>query len=706
MRKIELLLGISNIILDSDDVEDTLKRTVAHLRRGLDSDVCSIYLLNRFKKNSLVLTATEGLSETAVGNVIMDTDKGLTGLTFTEDRYTFIRNASEHPRYNYFPGINEEPFKTFIGIPLKGRAHKLGVLVFQFQKNKRNTDIMKTLITAVAAQLSTVIMRHYLFRSIDEMEEHYIGEVRLKGIPLSGGIVVGTPVMVINRFLEANTQNIDIDKEVEDLHRAFEDTKRDLENLIDDIESSSQPIDPGIFHTHLMMLEDSMFRNDIEKHVVEHRKSAAFSVRHVADKLIKKFMSFPDLYLRERAGDIDDISKRLLAHLGVMRREVSLQENSILMADMLTPGETASLDLGKVTGFVTSKDGFTSHTAILAKSRHIPAVSGISKISDLMEVAESIIVDGDSGEIIINPMEDTLKEYEDLMVKSAEFKKIEDFTEPEVFLKNGERVEFYANISSVLDAEKAEALKADGIGLVRTEIFYLQSPSNFTAEKQKEIYKEILRTYGGQEVIFRLLDIGSDKKSEMEIHEDNPALGHRGVRLLLDDREQLRTQIKVLLELYNEYPNIKIMVPFVSSVVEFRLVRNTAEDIAKELGIDVPPMGVMVEIPSIIYYIEAISEYCDFFSVGSNDLFQYFFAADRTNPKVSSLYHPNNEAFLGLLQTVLEKVRSSGKQLEICGEIAADEKILTKLLRMGYRRFSVNPYVINDLRTFVKQLDI
>ncbi|MCD8491154.1 MAG: hypothetical protein LRY51_04245 [Geovibrio sp.] len=255
-------------------------------------------------------------------------------------------------------------------------------------------------------------------------------------------------------------------------------------------------------------------------------KSAAFSVRHVADKVIKRFMSIPDRYLRERAGDIEDISKRLLSHLGVMKRDVELGENSILIADALTPGETASLDLEKVTGFITSKDGATSHTAILAKSRHIPAVSGVKKLSEFMEVAETIILDGDTGEIFINPTPERLKEY---IEKINNIKQKPDLGEadPNIVLPDGERVYFYANVSSLLDAERARSLKADGIGLVRTEIFYLQNPAGFGFGEQVKTYEEILSMFPG-DVVFRLFDIGADKKSNLEIPEDNPALATEG----------------------------------------------------------------------------------------------------------------------------------------------------------------------------------
>lgn len=699
MRKIELLLEISNIILDSESMEDVISRTVRHLKKGLGSDVCSIYLLSKFKKDTLTLMATDGLSQSAVGSVTMKTSEGLTGQTFTNGKYNFIRNASKHPKFNYFPGINEEPFNTFIGVPLKGRSHAIGVLVFQFQKAKRNTEAMRALIEAAAAQVSTIMMKHYLYEPhVDD--DCYTGEVQVRGIPLSGGIAIGSPAMVHSRFIEKSSEAKDVKRELAELDVAFAKTKYDLLKLIDDIEKSTDKIDTDIFQTHLLMLEDSMFIEDIRKHVAEHHKSAAFSVRHVADKIIERFLTIPDRYLRERAADVEDISKRLLGHLGVMKRDVELGANSILIADALTPGETASLDLDKVTGFITSKDGATSHTAILAKSRHIPAVSGIKKLSELMEIAETIIIDGDSGEVFINPTSERMKEYTDKLEIIKQKPELGE-ADPNIVLPDGSKVCFYANVSSLLDAERAKILRADGIGLVRTEIFYLQDPTNFGFEKQVITYTEIMKMFQG-DTVFRLLDIGADKKSGLELPEDNPALGNRGVRLLLDNKSMLEEQLKALIEVYSSYPSLKILVPFVSTPDELIEVVEMGKAIAKNRGVKLPEFGTMIEIPSATFYIEELASHCDFFSIGTNDLFQYLFAVDRTNAKVSSLYQPNNKAFLVMLEHIFDRISKTGRKLEICGEVAADENILKSLIKTGYRTFSINPYVINDLRHFVR----
>lgn len=705
MRRLELLLELSNIILDVHDQTKALDNITSYLSKATESDVCSIYLLNN-AKDTLILSATHGLSQSAVGKVSMQINEGLAGLTYRNNKYTFIRNASTHSSYCYFSGINEEPYNTFIGLPLKSRQHSFGIIVFQFKKNKRDTKILKTLLQAAAAQVSGLILKHYLFRDKSVYYHEFSeGEIQIDGLPLSGGIAIGEPVMVISKFIESNEAVIDSETELEELREAFDFTKMDLQRLIKDLEEAGQTMGTEIFETHLLMLDDSTFLNDIERHITELKKSAAFSVRHVADKLINKFKSFKDSYLRERAGDIDDIANRLLAHLGAFSRDFELKDNSILLADRLTPGETASLNLDKVCAFITEKDGVTSHTAILAKSRQIPAVSGVKKLYQAMEFAKMVIVDGDAGKVIFNPEPETLTLYEGKK-KLQKPIHLQEPNSPDVFLKSGEKIDFFSNISSVLDAEKARGLNACGIGLVRTEIFYLQSNGRFSYDKQMSIYREIMKNFPEKPVIFRLLDIGSDKKSVMEETEDNPALGHRGVRLLLNRRELLDDQLRALLETYKSYPNLKIMVPFVANIKEFNDIRIIIQEIADTYKTGMPEVGVMVEIPSIVNLMEKIADICDFFSVGTNDLFQYYFAVDRSNPMVSSLYDPMCASFIDLLEAIFKKANRAGRPIEICGEIAAERTILQTLIKIGYRQFSVNPYVINDLRKYLNSIDI
>nr|WP_221270413.1 phosphoenolpyruvate--protein phosphotransferase [Desulfurispira natronophila] len=681
-----------------------------YLKRELKSDVCSIYLLNRNDDQTLTLAATEGLHQDAIDSVSMLTSEGLTGLAYTSNEYTFIREANQHPQFKYFPGIGEEPFQTFIGIPLKSSLHTFGVLVFQFKRRKNNTRMQQKLLTAVAAQVSGLVLRHYMLESPLNMDRYASGnEVVLQGVPLSEGIAIGHPVRVIYRFIESAAVDIDPEAELKSMESAFSRTSRDLRVLARRMKRQGAAAESEIFHTHLLMLEDSSFKKEVVRHIQDFHKSAAFSVRHVADKLIQKFHSFSDPYLRERAADIDDICQRLMTHLGVIAKQADLTENSIIISDRLTPGETASLDLEKVSAFITERDGVTSHTAILAKNRNMPAVTGITNLFEVTEYTRQIIVDGYQGTVIINPTEETLRRCGQQQQHSQRRRQLDQrrpTPQGPINLPDGESVSFYANVSSLLDAQKSGQDSACGIGLVRTEIFYLQNDGAFDRNQQIETYRQIVKAFEHGIIIFRLFDIGSDKKSTKESKEENPALGYRGSRLLLGERQFMQEQIEALLQVIGENAHrndIKIMVPFVSDPEEFFAIHNIILERATEMNVTTPQIGVMLEIPSAVFAMDELATKADFFSVGTNDLFQYFFALDRGDPQVSNYYHPHNPAFLRLLQMVLDKSRQLDRPVEICGEVATDRAILRQLIAMGYRTFSVNPYVINGLKRFLQR---
>lgn len=695
MDNLELLHNISNIIINTDSHSAAMQKVVEHLGQFLESDVCSIYLLNK-ANDRLLLSATMGLHADAVGNVSMGLTEGLTGQAYSDNCYLFINDATSHSSFKYFPGIGEEPFNTYIGIPLKNRQSTFGVLVFQFKENRPNTPFLEKLLITVSSIVSGIVLKFNLMDITDDVQLMQQHDLTLQGIALSDGIAIGRPVHVIYNYIESTQDTFDPESEVRDLAYAFDVTKIDLSELITKIEERGEPISSEIFNAHLLMLQDGSFKRDMIKHILTYNKGAAFSIRHVSENYIKKFRAIPDPYLKERAADVEDICQRLLTNLGVLNKETTLHDNSIVISDRLTPGETASLDMEKVCGFITEKDGPTSHTAILARSRQIPAVSGIQNLLGNTESASHIIIDGFKGEIIVNPSEKTLQAYKRRQDDHARHQQADIQSVPFVNKISRYGAQVHANVSSVLDAEKAASLNADGIGLVRTEIFYLQNQGEFDYDTQLNIYQQIARSFPSGPIVFRLLDIGADKRVRHAMTEDNPALGLRGIRLLLREKELFNNQIRSLLEVARDYP-IKILIPFISEADEFAEAAGLIRQTAAEKNLSVPPIGAMIEIPSAVFILEELMEAADFFSIGTNDLFQYFCAVDRNNSRVSSLYNPDSKAFIRLLTMIFEKVHGE-KDIEICGEIAADPAVLNKLLEIGYRHFSINPYSIHPTR--------
>ncbi|NQU64046.1 MAG: GAF domain-containing protein, partial [SAR324 cluster bacterium] len=568
MESIDLLHNISNIIINTDSHSGALQEVVSHLSQFLESEVCSIYLLNK-ARDGLLLSATKGLHKDAVGKVSMGLTEGLTGQAFSSDSYLIVNDATKHAHFKYFPGIGEEPFNTFIGIPLVNRNTSIGVLVFQFKENRENTPMLEKLLITVSSIVSGLVLKFNLLEITEEGSQlNQQQDLVLQGISLSDGIVVGRPVHVIYNYIESTQDSFDPESEVRDLTYAFDATKNDLSDLIVKIEKSDEPFNSEIFNAHLLMLQDGAFKRDMVNHIISFNKGAAFSIRHVSENYIKKFRAIPDPYLRERAADIEDICQRLLTNLGVLSKSAELFDNSIIISDRLTPGETASLDMEKVCGFITEKDGPTSHTAILARSRRIPAVSGVLNLLGKTEAANTIIIDGFKGEIIVNPSEKTLEVYIRRRDEYLRNQKVDDISVPVINSIRKHGIQVHANVSSILDAEKAASLNADGIGLVRTEIFYLQNQGKFDYDIQLKIYRQIAQAFTSGPIVFRLLDIGADKNTRSAFVEDNPALGLRGIRLLQKEKVLLYDQIGSLLEVGADHP-VKILVPFISEAAEF-----------------------------------------------------------------------------------------------------------------------------------------
>jgi phosphotransferase system enzyme I (PtsP) len=690
MHNFEMLLGISNIVL-SDIDGYPLQKIANHLKNSVKSDVCSIYLLNRLKNDELILKATAGLKEEAINRVKINVKKGLVGLTYRNNEYLFINNAINHKDFQYFPGIGEEPFKTFIGIPLKTSNFTFGVLVFQFKNNIRNTHTLKSVLETTSTHVMSLILKYY--DEDQRKQENKSGEIILRGMPLSEGIAIGPPVHIVYNFIEqSNIKSIDV--ELNYFDNSLKKTKNEIKKLIE--KHKDKNVDIEIFNSHLAILEDSSFIAKIKEHIKKEKKSAAISTILITKEYIDKFNSIEDPYIKEKIYDLYDISQRLLSNLGVISKNFNLKDNSIIISDKITPGELASFNIDKIAGFITEKDGLTSHTAIIARSIGIPSITGISNIIKHTEDAETILIDGYLGTIIINPHKETINLYKE---KIKFYRDLETERKNIVKIKCDNNINIHVNISSLLDAEKAKNGGAKGVGLFRTEIFYLQGDNNFNIKENMAFYKRIFDTIKSDYFVLRLLDVGADKKSVNAHSEANPALGLRGARYLLHNRALLIKQIEAIAMLYSQY-HFNILVPFIANIEEYLKIKEIIADEFTKRNLSNPLIGAMIEIPSLIFSLEELSKVADFFSIGTNDLFQYFFAVDRTNPLVSSLYKPTNRSFLSLMDHIYKSLSKSGKYINICGEIVTDRIILEEMINIGYRNFSINPYALKKLKSY------
>ncbi|MEC5425347.1 phosphoenolpyruvate--protein phosphotransferase [Virgibacillus sp. C22-A2] len=537
----------------------------------------------------------------------------------------------------------------------------------------------------------------------------------IQGIAASPGIAIAkvyqleTPDLSFEKNVIDNPQ-----EEIDRLDKALEVTKMELEQIRAHTKKEIDDEHAEIFSAHLLVLSDPELINPIKDKISSHNAAAEVALDETATMFIDMFKTMDNEYMRERAADIQDVTKRLMAHLlGVTFPDPALiNEEVIVIADDLTPSDTAQLNRQFVKGFATDIGGRTSHSAIMARSLEIPAVVGTKNITEAVSHNDILIVDGNEGTIIINPSEEELTAYigkQKLFAEQQEeWAKLKN--EP-TFSKDGEQVELAANIGTPEDVSGVLNNGGEGIGLYRTEFLYMGKKQLPTEDEQYNAYKSVLEQMGDKPVVVRTLDIGGDKELEyLDLPKElNPFLGFRAIRFCLENEDVFRPQLRALLRA-SVHGNLKIMYPMIATLEEFRQAKAILVDEKESLlseGVKVSStieVGIMVEIPSTAVIAKQFAKEVDFFSIGTNDLIQYTMAADRMNERVSYLYQPYHPAILNLVNTVIEAAHNEGKWVGMCGEMAGDPIAIPLLLGLGLDEFSMSATSILPARTQIRDL--
>ncbi|WP_455538586.1 phosphoenolpyruvate--protein phosphotransferase [Terrisporobacter sp.] len=534
----------------------------------------------------------------------------------------------------------------------------------------------------------------------------------LKGIGASPGIVLGKALVIEEQELVIEKRLItDTEFEVDKLKKAVEISKEELTKIKEKTLVEFGEHEAQIFESHLLVLEDPELIESAILKINEEKVNADFALNEIKEMFVNMFESMDNEYMRERAADIKDVTNRVIRHiLGEKVIDLGdLDQEIVLVAHDLTPSDTATMDKKKVLGFLTDIGGRTSHTAIMSRTLEIPAVVGLNNATAEIKDEDFIVFNGNTGEVVINPDEETIDTYTKLKTDFEKYKKALDLLKGQPSLTIDKRhVELAGNIGTPGDIEGLIKNDAEGVGLYRTEFLYMDRSDFPSEEEQYEAYKAVLEGMSGKPIVIRTLDIGGDKKLDyLKMDEEmNPFLGYRAIRLCLDRKEIFITQLRALYRA-SVHGKLRIMFPMISSLEELLKAKEICEEVKTQLKSekiaysDDVEVGMMIEVPSAAVMSDVLAKHVDFFSIGTNDLIQYTCAVDRMNQKISYLYNQFNPAVLRLIKLVIDNAHKEGKWVGMCGESAGDQLMIPILLGFGLDEFSMSPISILPARKLI-----
>ena len=699
------------------DLKAALGIIVLRVKEAMGSHVCSVYLLDP-ESNRFVLMATEGLNKRSIGKVSMAPNEGLVGLVGTREEPLNLENASDHPRYRYFAETGEERYASFLGAPIIHHRRVMGVLVIQQKENRQFDEGEEAFLVTMSAQLAGVIAHAEATGSIRGLGRQGKGiqEARFVGVPGAPGAAVGTAVVVLppaDLEVVPDKPIKDIEAEVERFKAALEGVRQDMRELSSKLASQLRKEERALFDVYLMMLDDASIGLEV-KRVIRTGQWAQGALRQVVMEHVKRFELMDDHYLRERASDVKDIGRRLLAYLQEERKQnLVYEDNTILVSEELSPAMLGEVPQGKLVGLVSVQGSGNSHVAILARAMGIPTVMGVVDLPYSKVDGIQLIVDGYHGEVFTNPSEILRRQYAEVVEEERQLTQgLDALRALPCETLDGHRMPLWVNTGLLADVVRAQERGAEGVGLYRSEVPFMNGQRFPSEKEQLAIYREQLAAFHPLPVTMRTLDIGGDKAlSYFPIKESNPFLGWRGIRVTLDHPEIFLVQARAMLKASEGLNNLRILLPMISGIHELEealhLIHRAWGEVRDE-GTDVPlpPVGVMIEIPAAVYQTRDLARQVDFLSVGSNDLTQYLLAVDRNNPRVADLYDYLHPAVLQALQHVVRDAHAEGKPVSICGEMAGDPSAAVLLLAMGFDSLSMNATNLPKVKWLLRQISL
>lgn len=697
------------------DLKAALSIIVQRVKEAMGSQVCSVYLLDP-ETNRFVLMATDGLNKRSIGKVSMAPSEGLVGLVGSREEPLNLEDAASHPRYRYFAETGEERYASFLGAPIIHHRRVMGVLVVQQKERRQFDEGEEAFLVTMSAQLAGVIAHAEATGSIRGLGRQGKGvqEAKFVGVPGAPGAAVGTAVVVLppaDLNVVPDRSVDDIAAELELFDKALGWVREDMQELSEKLATQLRKEERALFDVYLMMLEDAALGNEVRK-VIRTGQWAQGALRQVVLDHVNRFELMDDAYLRERASDVRDLGRRLLAYLQEERKTTLVYpDNTILVSEELSPAMLGEVPEGKLVGLISVTGSGNSHVAIFARAMGIPTVMGVVDLPYSKIDGIKLIVDGYHGEVFTNPSELLSKQYAEVVEEERQLTEgLDALRALPCETLDGHRMPLWVNTGLLADVARAQQRGAEGVGLYRTEVPFMINERFPSEKEQLATYREQLQAFHPLPVTMRTLDIGGDKSlSYFPIKEENPFLGWRGIRVTLDHPEIFLVQARAMLKASEGLDNLRILLPMISGTQELEealhLIHRAWGEVRDE-GTDVPlpPIGVMIEIPAAVYQTRELARQVDFLSVGSNDLTQYLLAVDRNNPRVADLYDFLHPAVLQALQKVVNDAHLEGKPVSICGEMAGDPAAAVLLLAMGFDSLSMNATNLPKVKWLLRQV--
>ena len=678
------------------DIHRALASITDSLIRDLNADACTIFLAEQDNPETLVLQACSGLNPDIIGKVRRELGQGLIGTIAARAEAMNLVDAPGHPKFMLVPDSGETDFPIMLGVPIIAHRDVLGVIAVQRGQNAFNED-EEAFLTTLAAQLETSIERaESQGRFSVERATHMI-----KGVAGAPGMAIGV-ALVLNRGvnLESVPDKVaeDTAVELDNFREAINKVRAELTEQAEIMRASLPEEECALFIAYAQMLSGGSLIDDTEQGI-EAGRWAASSWRDTVEQHAHVFTQMEDPYLAERANDIRDLGLRVLRKL--MLEQISFidfPDQTILVGDEVTATDLADVPLECLSGIVSAHGSSSSHVSILAHALGIPAVMGVPNLPVKQLDGVDLIVDGYNGSAFVNPNKSVLAEYRQyLREEEAIEQDLLELKNLPALTSDQHKVSLLVNSGLMSDYTPSLRSGAEGVGLYRTEIPFQIRDRFPSEEEQYSIYRDVLNTFKGMPVVLRTLDVGGDKPlSYFPIHEANPFLGWRGVRITLDHPEIFVTQVRAMIRANVEADNLEILLPMISGKAELEeclvLIRRVRDEIEEELGqqIALPRVGAMIEVPSAVYQIEDICALTDFVSIGTNDLTQYLLAVDRNNENVADLYSSLHPAVLKAMRQIVEGAAASDTPVSVCGELAGDPLGVMALLGMGIDSLSMS----------------